>query len=70
MPPGSARLVTHLGGAGQLLPKATIAQPNYLAVQTGEAQHVMLGPSYLQFINHSCDPKGCFNTDKMQLQAL
>ncbi|MFZ9694511.1 MAG: SET domain-containing protein-lysine N-methyltransferase [Chitinophagaceae bacterium] len=44
--------------------------PNYLTVQTGEAQHIILYPTFIQYINHSCAPNSFFNTTSMRLEAL
>lgn len=48
----------------------TLATPNYLTVQTGEDQHIILHPTFIQYINHSCAPNSFFNTTSMQLEAL
>lgn len=39
-------------------------------VQTGENQHIILQPGFLQYINHSCSPNAFFNTTVMKLTAL
>ena len=44
--------------------------PTYLTVQTGIDKHITLEPSFLQYINHSCDPNVFFDTTNMQLLAL
>ncbi len=44
--------------------------PNYLTVQTGDNQHIILQPEFLQYINHSCSPNVFFDTSAMQLIAL
>jgi hypothetical protein len=44
--------------------------PNYLTVQTGDDQHIILKPEFLQYINHSCNPNVFFDTSSMQLVAL
>lgn len=46
------------------------AQPTYLTVQVGIRRHITLQPTFLQYINHSCDPNVFFNTTTMQLIAL
>lgn len=48
----------------------TRTTPNYLTVQTGEDQHIILRPTFIQYINHSCTPNCFFNTTTMQLEAL
>jgi hypothetical protein len=45
-------------------------EPNYLTVQTGTHQHILLQPEFLQYINHSCNPNVFFDTHSMQLIAL
>jgi hypothetical protein len=47
-----------------------LSVPTYLTVQTGEHSHITLSPSYLQNINHSCNPNVFFDTTNMQLVAL
>ena len=48
----------------------TRTSPNYLTVQTAEEQHIILHPTFIQYINHSCEPNCFFNTTTMQLVAL
>ena len=49
----------------------TISQePTYLTLQTGEGRHITLSPTFLQFVNHSCDPNVFFDTTAMKLIAL
>jgi hypothetical protein len=59
---------------GNIIAQFTAAQvlntPNYLTVQVSNEQHIMLAPSFLQYINHSCSPNVFFNTDTMQLICL
>ena len=50
--------------------ETTTHTPSYLTVQTGENLHITLKPSFLQYINHSCEPNVFFNTTSMQLVAL
>jgi len=50
--------------------KKILAVPNYLTVQVGEAEHILLNPEYLQYINHSCDPNVFFDTETMTISAL
>jgi hypothetical protein len=45
-------------------------RPNYLTVQIGEGEHIMLDPEYLQYINHSCDPNVVFDTKKGVVMAI
>lgn len=44
--------------------------PNYLTVQISEHEHIELLPSYLECINHSCDPNCFFDTSNKVLEAL
>lgn len=44
--------------------------PNYLTVQIGEGEHIMLDPEYLQYINHSCDPNVVFDTKNQVVMAI
>jgi hypothetical protein len=44
--------------------------PNYLTVQVGVNQHILLSPEYLQFTNHSCNPNLLYNTATMELECL
>lgn len=52
-------------GAAAVLPTAT-----YLTVQIGEAQHIILLPEHLQYINHGCDPNVVFDTASMEIIAI
>lgn len=47
-----------------------LAEPNYLTVQIGTDRHITLLPSFLQYINHSCEPNVFFDTTAMQLICL
>jgi hypothetical protein len=49
---------------------AVHTSPNRYTVQTGELQHIILEPAFLQYINHSCSPNSFFDTDSFQLVAL
>lgn len=51
-------------------PAAVFDTPSYLTVQTGDAVHITLSPSFLQYINHSCSPNAFFNTGAMQLECI
>lgn len=44
--------------------------PTYLTVQVAENKHITLKPTFLQYINHSCDPNVFFDTTSMQLICL
>jgi hypothetical protein len=46
------------------------AAPTYLTVQVGVGKHITLEPSFLQYINHGCDPNVFFDTTTMKLLAL
>lgn len=50
--------------------KEILEQPNYLTVQIGDRQHIMLTPEYFQSTNHSCDPNVLFDTENMKVIAL
>lgn len=51
-------------------PKEVRERPNYLTVQIGEGEHIMLAPEYLQYINHSCDPNVVFDTQKWVVMVI
>ncbi|MEJ7587640.1 MAG: hypothetical protein WKI04_08770 [Ferruginibacter sp.] len=42
----------------------------YLTVQTGSDTHITLEPSFLQYVNHGCDPNVFFDTTAMQLVCI
>ena len=48
----------------------TQTYPTYLTIQKGHNIHITLGPSYLEFINHSCDPNVFFDTDTMEMICI
>jgi len=50
--------------------RATFQQPTYLTVQISDEEHILLGPEFLQYTNHSCDPNAFFDTTEMKLVAL
>lgn len=50
--------------------KEVLKEPNYLSVQLGDEQHILLEPEYLQYINHSCNPNVFFNTTNMLVTCL
>lgn len=47
-----------------------VISPNYLTVQVGETEHIMLSPRHLELINHSCDPNVFFDVSSGELKAL
>lgn len=47
-----------------------VTEANYLTVQVGIDQHILLYPEHLQYINHSCDPNVFFDTFSMHIVAL
>jgi hypothetical protein len=49
---------------------STLAEPTYLTVQIDIDKHITLEPSYLQYVNHSCNPNVFFNTTTFQFLAL
>lgn len=50
--------------------KKVLNEPNYLSVQLGDEQHILLEPEYLQYINHSCEPNVFFSTTNMVVTCL
>lgn len=44
--------------------------PSYLTLQIDDHKHIMLSPTYLQYINHSCNPNSFFDTTNLNLVAL
>ncbi|MGB3535598.1 MAG: SET domain-containing protein [Microcoleaceae cyanobacterium] len=50
--------------------QAVLTSPNYLTLQRGDAQHIILKPEFLQSLNHSCDPNIFFDLEKMAIIAL
>ena len=44
--------------------------PSYLTVQIGEGEHISLLPSYLDCINHSCDPNVFFDIDQKRVVCI
>ncbi len=49
---------------------STLEKPTYLTVQVNTHTHITLEPSYLQYVNHSCNPNVFFNTTTFQLVAI
>src|SRR5207249_640197 len=47
-----------------------LSSPTYLTVQKDDGVHIVLSPSFLQYVNHSCWPNSFFDTSKMQWVAL
>ncbi len=39
-------------------------------LQVGDDKHIELSPTWLEHINHSCEPNVFFNTATYQLEAL
>ena len=54
----------------KLASKAFLEQPNYLTVQIGDQEHILLDPEFLQYINHGCEPNVFFDTTKMLITCL
>jgi hypothetical protein len=48
----------------------TQSYATYLTVQTGVEKHITLQPTFLQYINHSCEPNVFFDTESFELVAL
>ncbi len=53
---GINQLISRLSWSG-ILP-----EPNFLTIQIAEGRHIRMLPSYLECINHSCDPNVFFDT--------
>lgn len=49
---------------------AILNQPNYLTLQVDIDKHILLHPTHLQYINHSCNPNVFFDTATYQLKAI
>lgn len=47
-----------------------VNRPTYLTVQINEKEHITLNPSFLQYINHSCDPNVFFDVESFKLIAI
>ena len=45
-------------------------KPSYLTVQLDADTHLEPQPSFLQFVNHSCDPNVSFDMSRLALVAL
>ncbi|EGJ30580.1 MULTISPECIES: SET domain-containing protein-lysine N-methyltransferase [Moorena] len=50
--------------------KKSLEQPNYLSLQIGERQHIMLHPEFLHYLNHSCAPNVFFAVSDRVLRAM
>jgi SET domain len=44
--------------------------PSYLTVEIAENEHILLEPTFLECINHSCSPNAYFDTTLKQLVCL
>lgn len=59
---------------GDILIEFSVAEtrttPSYLTLQIGEDKHIVIEPTFIQNINHSCEPNCFFNTTSLQLVAL
>ncbi len=59
---------------GQLIARfeasEVLASPNKYTVQVDDHTHIILEPSFLQYINHSCDPNLFFDTSAMEISSL
>ena len=60
----SGEVITKFGA------KEVLDRPNYLTLQIGDRQHIILDPEFLQYINHSCDPNVFFDPTNWVLTAL
>jgi hypothetical protein len=50
--------------------RKTLARPTYLTVQMGPAEHILLGPEFLQYINHGCEPNVHFDVARREIVCL
>jgi hypothetical protein len=50
--------------------KEVLHSPNYLTVQISETEHIILSPTEVENINHSCQPNAFFNTTTFELEAI
>ena len=59
---------------GEIISSFTAAEervlPTHLTLQKDEDLHIVLSPSFLQYVNHSCSPSAFFDTTLMQFVAL
>jgi hypothetical protein len=46
------------------------SKPSYLTVQISDTEHIELMPTYLECVNHSCDPNSFFDTEKRLFIAI
>ncbi len=51
-------------------PRRHADSPSRMTVQVAEHHHIELGPTFLELINHSCDPNVFFDTQRWVLVAL
>jgi hypothetical protein len=49
---------------------AIVQTPSYLTVQLSTDEHIYLQPSFLQYINHSCNPNVFFDTTSFKVICL
>lgn len=49
---------------------AIVQSPSYLTVQLNTNEHIYLQPSFLQYINHSCQPNVFFDISAMKVICL
>lgn len=47
-----------------------LSRPTRHSVQVGAAEHILLAPECLQFINHGCDPNVVFDTEAGAVVAI
>lgn len=47
-----------------------VEKPSYLSVQVQETQHILLDPTFLQYIDHSCDPNVFFDIENMVVTCI
>jgi hypothetical protein len=47
-----------------------LSTPSFLTVQIGINRHILLMPTFLQYINHSCNPNVFFDTTSMEVVCL
>lgn len=49
---------------------AILPAPSKFTIQLNEGRHITLHPSFLQFVNHSCDPNIFFDTGSMSVICI
>lgn len=50
--------------------RETLPRPTYLTVQVAADRHILLGPEFLQYINHGCDPNVHMDVARHEIVCL